>query len=70
MSVMERNPERFYLSRGDYLDFRTDRMNAIDLSVVATRSGSNKLPQPHIDEDGSCHSPVKPTPEWNLIHGE
>ncbi len=70
MSVMEKNPERFYLSRGDYLDFRTDRMNAIDLSVVATRSGSNKLPQPHIDEDGSCHSPVKPTPEWNLIHGE
>jgi len=70
ISVMEINPQKFYLSRGDYLRFRTDRVNPINLSTVATRSGSDRLPRPYIGEDGSCPTPVLPTREWRLIHEE
>jgi len=70
ISVMEIKPLKFYLSRSDYLDFRTDLVKSIDLENVATRSGSNKLPRPFIEENGDCPISVKPTIEWRLIHGE
>jgi len=70
LSVMAENPEKFYLSRGDYLSFRMDRVNPINLSIVATRSVSDKLPRPYVNDDGSCPSPMNPTREWRLIHGE
>jgi len=70
ISVMEVKPEKFYLSRSDYISFRFDRVNPIDLSVVATRSGSDRLPRPYISDDGSCPIPITSTREWRLIHGE
>ncbi len=70
ISVMEIKPQRFYLSRSDYLDFRIDLVTPIDLENVVTRSGSNKLPRPFIDENGDCPISVKSTIEWRLIHGD
>ena len=70
LSIMEINPQKFYLSRGDHLSFTTDRLNPIDLSTVAIRKGSDKLPRPYIGEDGFCPSGIKTTREWRLIHGE
>lgn len=69
ISVMARTPMRFYLSRSDYLDFRIDRINPIDLVTVSNRNGSERLPRPYINEDGSCPTNVKSTREWRLIYG-
>ncbi len=70
LSVMAEHPEKFYLSRGDYIDFKVDGIGEIDLSDVANRSGSSRSPRPFIHEDGSCPSSVKSTREWRLVHGE
>lgn len=70
ISVMARNPQKFYLSRSDYLDFEIDDVKSIDLVTVSTRSGSNRSPRPFINEDGTCPDNVKSTREWRLIYGD
>ena len=70
LSVMARLPEKLYLSRSDYLSFNIDSVTPIDMSVVATRDGSDKLPRPRINDDGSCPGKIVPTREWRLIHGD
>jgi hypothetical protein len=69
LSVMGRTPEKLYLSRSDYLSFG-NFLTPIDLSVVATREGSDKLPRPRLNDDGSCPGKIIPTREWRLIHGD
>ncbi len=70
MSIMAKNPEKFYLSRGDYVEFIPGGLREIDLFDIATRNGSSKAASPFIQEDGSCPSSIISTREWRLVHGE
>ncbi len=70
LSVMAEHPEKFYLSRGDYVDFKKGGLDERALLDIATKSGSSRSPRPVLHEDGSCPPSIKSTREWRLVYGE